>query len=55
MAATEAICFAEPAQLRGYPFRRAGSYVTRFLPPLWQYACRFISSQLTLQTRAVRP
>jgi hypothetical protein len=55
MAATEAICFAEPAQLGRSPFRRAGSYLTLGLHPLWRYACLCIAAQLPLQAQEARP
>lgn len=55
MAATEAICFAEPAQLTGSPFRRAGSHRAPDLPPLWWYACLSPASQLSLRAREARP
>ncbi len=55
MAATEAICFAEPAQLRGSPLRGAGSCLTLDLYPLWRYACLCTASELPFQTREARP
>lgn len=54
MAATEAICFDEPAQLRGSPFKPAESYLAPGFRPLWRYACLCTDSQLPLKAREAR-
>ena len=55
MAATEAICFAEPAQLTGSPFRPAGSHLAPGLHPLWRYACLSPASRLSLPAQEAQP
>jgi len=51
MAATEAIRFAEPAQLGGSSFGLARLYVTPDIPPLWRYPCLFSVARLAFEGR----
>ena len=55
MAATEPICFAEPAQLGGSSFGYAGLCLNPDLSPLWRYACLHLSARLALQDWEPRP
>lgn len=55
MAATEAICFTEPAQLGGSSFGLAGLYLTTDLHRLWRYARHLAVARLALQGREPRP
>jgi len=54
MAATEPICFAEPAQLGGSSFSPAVYLNTEF-SLLWQYACLVAASRFSLQEPEPRP
>lgn len=54
MAATEAICFAVPAQLSASSFGRAGTYFSPHLHPLWRYSCLLPAARLALQRREPR-
>jgi hypothetical protein len=54
MAATEAICFAEPPQLDGNSFRYAAPYLDPDPSPLWRYACLPDAAPQPLQIRGPR-
>lgn len=54
MAATEPICFAEPAQLADSSFRSARLYLNPDLSLLWRYACLFAGPRQPLQIREPR-
>jgi len=54
MAATEPICFAEPAQLGGSSFGSAALYLNSDLSPLWRYACLPVAVRQPLQVRELR-
>ena len=55
MAATEAICFTDPAQPGGFSFELAVLYLLPDFHPLWRYACLLDVARLALQGRAPRP
>jgi len=55
MAATQAICFPEPAQLGGSSFGLAVLYLTPDFHPLWRYPCLLAVARLPIQGREPRP
>lgn len=55
MAASEAICFIETAQLGGSSFGLAALYRLPDFHPLWPYACLLAVARLAVQSREPRP